>query len=73
MADNNLTRACRTLALANTYAEDGAIITAIELTSEALALLCKERQRRMAAGLLPRMGFGKGEPAPAPRVKKARR
>ena len=49
---NNLTKACKVLSLALTYAEDGAIITAIEYGTEAMALLYVERDRRRAVGLI---------------------
>ena len=50
---NNRTKACKTLSLALTYAEDGAVISAIEYGTEAMALLYLERDRRRAAGLIP--------------------
>ena len=49
---NNLTKACEALSLATTYAEDGAVVTAIQITTEALALLRKEEARRVKAGLI---------------------
>jgi len=49
---NNLTKACKLLSLALTYAEDGAILTAIEYSTEAMSLLYVERDRRLKVGLI---------------------
>lgn len=50
---NYLTKACKSLSLALTYAEDGAVLSAIRLLSEGHQLLCKERNRRIQIGLIP--------------------
>lgn len=49
---NNLTKACKLLSLALTYAEDGAVISAIEYGTEAMATLYVERDRRRKVGLI---------------------
>ena len=53
---NRLEKAAKVLSLAVTYAEDGAVVTAIELATDGLAQLLKERDRRIACGLLPKRG-----------------
>jgi hypothetical protein len=60
--------ACKSLSLATTYAEDGAIMSAIEYATEGLTLLFKERDRRMSIGLLPNpLKDTKGRTIPASR------
>jgi hypothetical protein len=54
---NNLTKACKSLSLALTYAEDGAVVAAIEICTEAMTLLYRERDRRLQAGLIQRPAF----------------
>ncbi|MBF6570496.1 MAG: hypothetical protein IVW54_16640 [Candidatus Binataceae bacterium] len=60
-----LTRAAKALSLAQTYAEDGAVVSAIEYGTEAMALLFAERDRRMKIGLIP--AFPGASTAPASR------
>lgn len=60
---NNLTKACKLLSLALTYAEDGAVITAIECGTEAMATLYVERDRRRKVGLISNSpGHGATDP-----------
>lgn len=47
-----LTKACKALSLAQTYAEDGAVESAITYATEGMALLFAERDRRMKMGLM---------------------
>lgn len=56
----SLPSACKSLSLALTYAEDGAVVSAIEHATEAMAALYVERDRRLSIGLIKR-------PAPASR------
>jgi len=53
-AINNLTKAGQALGVARSYAEDGAVQSAIDRITEALELLYLERQRREAIGLMKR-------------------
>lgn len=60
---NNLTKACKLLSLALTYAEDGAIISAIECGTEGMSALYVERDRRRTAGLISNVrGHGATDP-----------
>jgi hypothetical protein len=61
-----LTRACKALSLAQAYAEDGAVVSAIEYGTEAMALLFQERDRRKQIGLIPAAEFETAPPGKAP-------
>ena len=51
--NTTLSKAVKGLELAASYADDGAVCTAIARAQEALSLLEKEKRRRIKLGLIP--------------------
>jgi hypothetical protein len=49
-----LRKAVKDLSLAEAYADDGAVCTAIEFTERALEKLQREKRRRQKIGLIPK-------------------